>query len=149
MTMVTERLAALGSMSRGALGAEWQRVWRSRPPVAATPDLLVRGIAWKLQEQAHGTLSRATSNELARIARRDGSDTQQGTMRIKAGTRLVRGWHGVTHAVLVTDDGFLFEDRTYRSLTAIAHEITGTRWSGPVFFGLKPRLGKQAPCDAG
>jgi hypothetical protein len=149
MSVVAERLTALGSMSRDALGAEWQRVWRARPPVAATPDLLVRGIAWKLQEQAHGTLSRATRNELVRIARREGSDTQQSTMRIKAGTRLVRGWRGVTHAVLVTEDGFLFEDRTYRSLTAIAYEITGTRWSGPGFFGLKPRSGKQVPGDAG
>ncbi len=103
----------------------------------------MRGIAWKLQEKAHGTLSRSTRQTLERIARRD-AEPRQKAMRIKPGTRLVRGWHGVTHAVLVTEDGFLFEDRTYRSLTAIAHEITGTRWSGPVFFGLKPRAGAKA-----
>jgi hypothetical protein len=135
-------------MSREALAKEWQRVWRSRPPAAATPDLLMRGIAWKLQEQVHGTLSRSTRQTLDRIARRD-ADPRQRVMRIKAGTRLVRGWHGVTHAVLVTEDGFVFEDRTYRSLTAIAQEITGTRWSGPVFFGLKPRAGTKVTPDAG
>lgn len=140
-------LSALAVMSREALAKEWQRVWRSRPPAAATPDLLARGIAWKLQEKAHGTLSRATRQTLERIARRD-TNTRHGTMRIKPGTRLVRGWHGVTHAVLVTEDGFLFEDRTYGSLTAIAQEITGTRWSGPVFFGLKPRAGAKAVASA-
>jgi hypothetical protein len=148
MSAMTERLASLGLMSRGELTVEWHTVWRSRPPIAATPDLLVRGIAWKLQEQAHGTLSRATRNELARIARNDKRGAENRGSRIKPGTRLVRGWHGVTHAVLVTGDGFLFEERVYRSLTAIAHEITGTRWSGPVFFGLKPRSKKQANPDA-
>ena len=140
---LTARLAALPAMSPAELRTEWRRVHRSPAPTT-TPDLLRRGIAYRLQESTHGGLTTAVSRELDQIAkrlRRGDTPLPDAAMRMKPGTRLLREWQGKTHIVLVVDSGFIFEDRLFTSLSTIAREITGTSWSGPRFFGL---LSKRA-----
>ena len=142
MNGVTERLTALTLLSPTQLRTEWRRTFRAVVP-QMTPDLLVRGIAYHLQEKAYGGLSRAAKSDLERLADPAASRAKrQSNAGIKPGTRLVRSWGGKTHSVLVTDDGFLFDGQSYRSLSAIAETITGARWSGPRFFGLTRRSPK-------
>ncbi len=137
------RLSALAAMSPAQLRAAWRETFR-QPPPDMTPELLVRAIAWRLQERRHGGLPASISRELAKAAerlRKTGEATSGNGISLKPGTRLVRSWHGRTINVLVTEDGFEFDGRRYRSLTHISSEVTGTHWSGPRFFGLK---GKRA-----
>jgi hypothetical protein len=114
--------------------------------------LLERGIAYELQARRHGGLSHATRRQLERLGReleRSGSLSSARETSLKPGTRLCRDWHGRTHHILVLDDGFLFEDRRYRSLTQIAIAITGTKWSGPRFFGLNRSKSRTAEAANG
>ena len=138
MRKLNDRLAAIVPMTAIELRAEWRRVWKEPAP-PLSHDLLRRGIAWKLQERVHGGIPGSVSRELDRLARQ----LENGGLRVantaKPGTRLVRQWHGKTYHVLVLDDGYVFEDRRYTSLTQIAETITGVRWSGPRFFGLRKR----------
>lgn len=139
MASLSQELAALATMSPAQLRAEWRRVFRTSPP-RLTPDLLVRGIAYRLQERVHGGLPAAMARQLDREAKRlQCSDTAvtKPELQLKAGTRLVRSWNGTTYSVLVTDDGFVMGDRTFKSLTHAAEAITGAHWSGPRFFGVK------------
>ena len=108
MTALTEQLAALASMSPAQLRAEWRRVYRSPAP-RLTPDLLMRGIAYRLQERAMGKLPVATVSLFEKAARRLSQDQdidQPKRQSLKPGTRLVRSWSGKTYSVLVTDEGF-------------------------------------------
>jgi hypothetical protein len=121
------------------LRAEWRRVYRASPP-RLTPDLLLRGIAHRLQERAYGGLSPATARELQRLAKRlehGGELAAKPEVRLKPGTRLIRSWSGTTYSVLVTDDGFLLGEAHFTSLSQIAESITGAHWSGPRFFGIR------------
>lgn len=133
------RLAALGTMDRDVLVAEWKRQFRAAPPDRIRRDLLELGIAWKLQEKALGGLKKAIASELRDLAEAlatTGDIRRAKAPRLKSGARLVREWGGVTHEVTVTEAGFLWDGRTWTSLSAIAGEITGAHWSGPRFFGL-------------
>ena len=139
MASLTENLAALATMSPAQLRAEWRRVYRTSPP-RLTPDLLVRGIAYRLQERARGGLAPATARRLDRMAQsllRGDALASKTELRLKPGTRLVRSWNGTTYRVLVTDDGFVMGDRNFTSLSHVAEAITGAHWSGPRFFGVK------------
>ena len=136
MSVLDQRIEVLRSLGTAALRQEWVRVWKEPAPMLGH-DLLRRGIAWKLQEQLHGGLPRAAARELERFARLVERGKPLGLERVaKPGTRLVRQWRGRTFHVAVMDDGFLFDDRRYASLSQIAQVITGTKWSGPRFFGL-------------
>jgi hypothetical protein len=136
MNSLEQRIEALRSLSTAQLRQEWQRVWKEPAPRLGH-DLLRRGIAWKLQEQEQGGLPRSCIRELDRLAGRLERGLPLGLERTaKPGTRLVRQWRGRTFHVAVMDEGFLFEDRRYASLSQIAQVITGTKWSGPRFFGL-------------
>jgi Protein of unknown function (DUF2924) len=133
-----ERLAALAAISLGDLRLEWRRLYRAEPP-RLSRDIMTRAIAYRLQEIAHGGLSKVTRRRLMTLAESfdvDGRIAAPVGPRIKSGSRLIREWHGRTHTVCVTDSGFEFEGRTYASLTKIARDITGAQWSGPRFFGL-------------
>ena len=140
---VLRRLEALRDLSPDELRKEWRRLYRSQPP-RLSRDLLVRAIAYRIQERRYGGLSKATSRKLAafekahqlgeKIAVKDAKE-------IRAGARLVREWNGRTHTVTVEQDGFTYAGRSYRSLSAIARDITGARWSGPRFFGLISKRG--------
>ena len=136
------KLTALTVMDGDELRREWRRLYRSHPPLHIRRDLLVLAIAWKLQEKVHGGLTAAQKRRLAGIGeelRKNGNLFAGPAIRLKPGLRLVREWRGETHTVLVLEDGFEWNGQRRRSLSAIAREITGTRWSGPLFFGLKPR----------
>ncbi|MCT2557360.1 DUF2924 domain-containing protein [Tsuneonella sp. YG55] len=127
MARLDERLAALADMKPAALRHEWERAY-GMPAPRISGELLRMGIAYRLQEKVHGGLSRCSTTALKAASDRGPP--------IKAGTRLVRSWHGRTVTVEVSENGFVFEDQQYASLSAIAREVTGTNWSGPRFFGL-------------
>jgi len=140
---VGRMLQALPVLSVEELRKEWRRLYRSLPP-RLSRDLLVRAIAYRIQELRYGGLSKATSRKLAALVqarRSDGEIAPEGAPRIRAGARLVREWNGRTHTVTVEEEGFTYAGRSYRSLSAIAREITGARWSGPRFFGLARKKG--------
>lgn len=139
MRSLEEELEALAAMSATELKAEWQRVMRNPAPAVST-SLLERGLAYELQVKRHGGLPRTTRRIIERMSKElsvNGTVSTYADTTLRPGTRLSRDWHGRTHHVLVLEDGFLFEDRQYRSLSQIAAAITGTGWSGPRFFGLK------------
>jgi len=134
---LSDRLADPPTLSLGDLRLEWRRLYRAEPP-RVSRDIMMRAIAYRLQEIAHGGLSKATQRRLMTLAAEfetGGKIAPPPGPRIKPGSRLVREWHGRTHTVCVTDDGFEFQGKTYRSLTKIALDITGAQWSGPRFFG--------------
>lgn len=131
---LTERLAGLDAMGAAELTNEWERAY-GMPTPRISPDLLRLGIAWRLQEKKLGGLGRDARLALKPGFRHSDATTPQ-TRKLTPGTRLVRDWHGVGHAVTVLDRGFEYEDRHWQSLTVIARHITGAKWSGPRFFGL-------------
>ena len=137
MSMLDAQLEELTVLTPAQLRARWREVHRSPAPDVG-PDLLRRGIAYRLQERVHGKLSSVTLRKLERLARKleAGEDVLQRDVSLKPGTRLMRSWHGTVHQVLVCDSGFEFDGRRYRSLSQIARDITGAHWSGPRFFGL-------------
>jgi hypothetical protein len=132
-------LAALATMSPAQLRAEWRRVYRAAPP-PFTPELLLRGIAYRLQERVHGGVSPKTVRAIRRLAEqtREGAGESAGKVNVKPGTRLVRSWNGTTYSVLATDDGFMLDGKWFKSLSQVAQAITGVHWSGPRFFGVQP-----------
>jgi hypothetical protein len=122
------------------LRGRWRATFRSDPPKAFGPDLLRRGIAYRLQEQRYGGLSTSVwrqLNQLINVPTKNSTGRIELPKRIKTGAVLIRLWKGKSHRVTVLDDGFACEGRVYNSLSEIAREITGTRWNGPRFFGLR------------
>lgn len=135
--------AALTRLTRASysdLQSKWRRLFHSPPPRQIGRDSLELGLAWKLQERTLGGLNDATRRKLAALAeplRRTGTVAKPRTVTLKPGARLLRELNGETHVVLVLEKGFEWRGRRWRSLSVIAREITGARWSGPRFFGLK------------
>src|SRR6185295_18307197 len=114
------------------------------PPRAFGPDLLRRGIAQKLQEDIHGGPSATTRRLLKQLTNFSGAKVTGRILlprRIKQDAVLIREWKSKSHRVTVLHDGFGYEGRTYKNLSLIAREITGTRWNGPRFFGLRKAEG--------
>ena len=143
-SQLADRLAVLAELSLADLRLEWRRLFRADPP-RLSRDIMMRAIACRLQEIANGGASRATQRRLATLATEfetGGTIAPPPGPKIKPGSRLVREWHGRTHTVCVTDDGFVFQGKTYRSLTRIARDVTGAQWSGPRFFGLAKRAAR-------
>ena len=141
MILLEKQLASLPRMTPAQLRAMWREVWR-KPAPDIGPDLLRRGIAWKLQARVHGELPSHIRRELERVAerlRRGEDPLGEKGRKLRPGTRLVRQWGGKIHHVLVRDEGFEYDDRAFSSLTQIATAITGTHQSGRHFFGLKQR----------
>jgi hypothetical protein len=149
---VARLLERLLTLTSDQLRHEWQRLYRANPPRRLSRDLLQRAIAHKIQEQAYGGLSQTLRRRLQTLARamaQDGEVALKTSPGRKPGARLVRQWRGETHCVLVLDDGFLYQDRHYRSLSAIARVITGAHWSGPRFFGLGAQTRPTAEAERG
>ena len=122
------------------LRREWRRLYRSEPPKISR-DLLIRGIGYRRQEIQHGGLGKATHRKLrtlAKMFRATGQVAPDPGLSLKPGARLVREWHGRTHTVTVTEDGYEYAGTSYPSLTKVAKKITRAHWSGPRFFSLKP-----------
>lgn len=127
------------TMSPPELRAAWREHFR-KPAPEIGPDLLRRGLAWRIQARVNGGLTTSTRKAVEKAQEqlaRTGSVASPRDLAIKPGTRLVREWHGKTYHVLVLDNGFEHEGRHYESLSQIARAITGAHWSGPRFFGLK------------
>ena len=137
---LTDELAELRGLDATALKQRWRVLYRTDAPAHIGQALLLQAIAYRLQERALGGLKRSTRRLLERIAEdnvRRRSPTETPTMSVAPGTVLIREWHGVSHRVTVLADGVQLRGTRYRSLSAVARKITGSRWSGPRFFGLR------------
>jgi hypothetical protein len=137
---IERKLDRIRSFGAKELRLEWQRLYHSEPPKISR-SLLVLGLGYRLQEIEYGGLGKATRGKLQTIAkalRKTGRVGSTPSLSLKPGSRLVRAWHGRTHTVTVTEDGFEYAGANYASLTKIAKKITGAHWSGPRFFGLPP-----------
>jgi len=133
-----DEIARLVDRSTQELRRAWRRLHHTGPPLGLSRDLIIRGLADKLQQRAHGGPSRALQRRLQILATEfAGSFEPSGVL--KTGASLVRRWRGHTHTVLVGEDGFEYDGQRYRSLTVIAERITGAHWSGPRFFGVNKR----------
>jgi hypothetical protein len=126
-------LAGLAGASRHRLAEHWAEYFGAPPPPRTSRSLLIRAVAYKMQERALGGLSARTRRRLL-SAERPASARRSRALR--PGTVLVREWHGVGHQVTVLDKGVLYRGEQHRSLSQVARLITGARWSGPRFFGV-------------
>jgi hypothetical protein len=133
-------LERLPKMSIVELRSRYRELFRTDPPKAFGPDLLRRSIAQRIQERAYGGLSRDHQrllDQLVRAAQAKPNGRLELPRRIKPGSELVRTWNRRTYRVVVLEKGFAWEGKTYSSLSQIAFGITGTKWNGPRFFGLR------------
>jgi hypothetical protein len=124
------------------LRSRYRELFRTDPPKAFGPDLLRRSIAHRIQEKAYGGLSRSTQRLLGQMMKAFAAKPPSKIVlprQIKPGSVLVREWKGRSHRVMVLADGFAYDGKTFRNLSEIAGLITGTRWNGPRFFGLRPK----------
>lgn len=132
-------LARLETLTLPELKAKWVELY-GKPLKGARKGFLIRGIAYRLQELVYGGLSAKTRRRLKQLAKqfaRDPDHRPAVAPDLKPGCRLLREWRGVMHEVVVLDKGFRYRDQTYRTLSEIARLVTGARWSGPVFFGVR------------
>jgi Protein of unknown function (DUF2924) len=144
---IEKRLDSLPRMSKGELGEIWRTLLGAAPPQQVRRELQIRILAYKLQEQAFGGLKPSTRRRLREIARtleRDPKAAISHSRPIKPGTRLIRQWQGKTYQVTVGNSDYEYDNKRYASLSEIARLITRTRWSGPLFFGLKGNGGSRA-----
>jgi hypothetical protein len=138
----SDAVIALDTLSRIELGERFADLFGRAAPKGMSRPLLLHIVAYRIQEDAGGGPNRDLRQRLARLAKElqnNGTVSTAPKPEIKPGTRLLREWRGTTHTVTATEAGFEYQEKTYNSLSMIAREITGTRWSGPAFFGLKGR----------
>jgi len=143
-TELHERLQQLLGLDRKDLLGLWLELFGKPAHRGLRREMLVPILAYRMQEKVLGGLKPSTCNRLRRLAAEfaDSSKSLSAlSSRMKAGTRIVREWQGQLHEVSVLDSGFEYQGQSFRSLSEIARQITGTRWSGPLFFGLKKRSG--------
>lgn len=139
---VAAQVTALPNKEMIELKEMWRDLYGSEPP-RYNKTHLVKRLAYRIQELAYGGLSAQTVKRLDALADEEEArltgkkPRRRSSDQLLAGTRLVREWDGVEHTVTALVDGFEFEGRRYKSLSAIARAITGTRWNGPLFFGLR------------
>ena len=140
-TACREGLSRLAELDLGELRQRWRALNKADASPHLSRELLVRAVAYRMQEAALGGLRPQRQRQLRHVARQinqTAESRRRARLELKSGTRLVREWRGRTYEVLVLDDGFSWQGTSYRSLSALARRITGTAWSGPLFFGLKP-----------
>jgi Protein of unknown function (DUF2924) len=139
-TACREALVRLPELDLGELRQQWRALYKADVSPHLSRELLVRAVAYRMQEAALGGLRPKRQRQLRHFAQQlkeSGEGRIRSRPELKPGTRLVREWRGRTYEVLVLDDGFSWQGTPYRSLSALARKITGTAWSGPLFFGLK------------
>ena len=135
-----EALSRLPKLDIRELREEWRVLYKADVSPHLSRELLIRAVAYRMQELALGGLRPESQRQLRQIAmelKQTGEAAKRFRPQLKPGTRLIREWQGRTHEVVVRDDGLSWQGMHYRSLSAIARKITGTAWSGPLFFGLK------------
>src|ERR1700730_14424694 len=135
-----EALARLPKLDIRELREEWRRLYKADVSPHLSRELVIRAVAYRMQEVALGGLRLEPQRQLRQIAtelKQTGGAAKRFRPQLKPGTRLMREWQGRTYEVVVLDDGFSWQGTRCNSLSAIARKITGTAWSGPLFFGLK------------
>ena len=140
-------IAALQSLDVEQLKARWRTLYRTDAPSRFSRDLFIRAVAYRLQERALGRLKPATRRLFQHVAADAHARrplTFASVRKLELGAVLIREWGGVKHQVVVLENGFSFRGKRYRSLSEVARLITGSRWSGPLFFGLKTRPKREA-----
>src|ERR1700691_2860213 len=146
-TEITAKLQELPHLPKPKLLALWRELFAKPAHPRLRRNLMVPILAYRLQEQAYGGLKPSTRKRLQKLAT-ELEENQKGSLplapQLRAGTRLLRQWQDQMHEVLVVDEGFEYRGKRYDSLSEIARRITGTRWSGPLFFGLKSQKVKSA-----
>jgi hypothetical protein len=139
-TEISTKLHELPHLPKPALLALWQELFAQPAHPSLRRNLMIPILAYRIQENAYGGLTPSTRKGLQKLSAE--LDQKQKTPltlapQLKAGTKLLRQFQGEMHEVLVADEGFEYRGKRYQSLSEIARQITGTRWSGPLFFGLK------------
>jgi hypothetical protein len=138
-------LAELYDLDKAELRDCWKLAYDSAPPPRLGCDTMMLALGWRVQAKANGGFNRDTRGNLARLIAnmKAGRGITSGgpsiQPRLTPGTSLVREWHGAIHQVQVLDKGYVWNDKVWNSLSAIAREITGARWNGPAFFGLRSK----------
>ena len=139
--LLTE-LIGLSTLERRELIEKWQLLYDTEPPIGSQNKFLLYAISHRMQEKALGGLKPATRRFLEKADKMP-QQQKMPPVSVKSGTRLLREWHGTTYEVIVLESSVLCNGKHYRSLTEVARVITGTRWSGPLFFGLKTKEAKK------
>jgi hypothetical protein len=144
---IDSEIARIRSLDKDQLKESWRETFKRDVPKALTKDLLARMLIYRMQEQIFGGLDRAALKILESYANGKPSESDR-LRRLKPGTVLVREYQGERHTVTISPEGFIWQERTYDSLSAIALSITGTKWNGHRFFGVTERQQKRAEAQA-
>ncbi len=151
MSTLEDEVGSLEGLPTHELKIAWRRLYRAEPPRCLPRDLMIRALAYRMQERARGGLPPATKRKLRSLVAEleaKGPQVFDPGIVLKPGARLIREWAGQTHTVIVIDDGFEYDGERYPSLTKIAARITGAHWSGPRFFGVGKKARPAAAADA-
>lgn len=141
------QVSSLPLLDRNVLGKLWEEVFDSPPSAKFRRDFMIPVLAYRLQEQAFGPLNTSSRRRLEQLARSLESSSNLiagGRLHLRPGTRLVRQWADRVHIVNVERSGYEYDGVRYKSLSRIARLITGTRWSGPLFFGIKHSTSRRS-----
>ena len=139
---LAHRISALPALNKAQLLVIWHDNFSKSPPPKLRKELMVPILAYRMQEKEYGGLSQSARIRLRDVARSINSEKrprEEAQPASEKGTRLLRCWHGEMHEVLVTGAGYMYRGSTFSSLSKIAREITGSQWSGPLFFGTKKK----------
>jgi hypothetical protein len=145
------QLADLAQADKKRLVELWTRLHGQPPSFRASRELLILALAWEIQARKNGGLKPTVRRRMERLAKaylRGGSIDLDPPLRYRLGTILLRQWKGQRHSVTILEEGYGYDGKTYKSLSQIAREITGSRWNGPAFFGFRKGVGRQAEVTA-
>lgn len=136
---LTNDLHELTTLDRDQLLRRFRQLYDAMPPTTISRQLLLQVVAYRMQENAHGGLKPAARRFLEQFPT-DKKANSISMTNLRIGTRLLREWHGVTHEVTILEHGVMYNGTEYGSLTEVTRVITGSKWSGPAFFGLRKKL---------
>jgi hypothetical protein len=145
---IASQLSFLPHLHKPALVELWQQLFKTNPPLRMRKELMLQFVAYRMQEQEFGALSDSSHRCLRELAQAiEGNSNSRVSQRptIKPGTRFIRQWKDQVHVVNVEEGSYEYRGARYESLSEIARLITGTRWSGPLFFGLKASRNPRRP----
>ena len=142
---LAQELKDLETQGDDELKDRWRSLYGTKPPTKIHRSLLIAAVAHRMQENALGALQSSVRRHLMHTANNPMTrpSPHYPSLRPRAGTVLMRDWGGITHQAKVLEDGILFRSKRYKSLSEVARVITGSRWSGPLFFGLKSAAKEQ------
>jgi hypothetical protein len=143
---LAQELKDLETQGDDELKNRWRSLYGTKPPQKIHRSLLIAAVAHRMQENARGALKSSVRRHLMQAANNPATSRpspHHPSLRPKAGTVLVREWGGISHQAKVLEDGVIFRSKRYKSLSKVARVITGSRWSGPLFFGLKSNAKEQ------